>query len=175
MLLDRPLSTPGLASLGARLGADVPVFVDGLPARVEGTGESVSPVRLPTQLALVLCSDRHVLSTKLVFSSLDVLSLTSGERPSNISNFIGGQLPAEGVLFNDLEEAAVRLHPDVSLLKNLLLDLGATGALMTGSGSAVFGIFCDPDQATEAATRLQAQGLWAAAVETLRCSPVVEV
>ncbi|MFQ5667266.1 MAG: 4-(cytidine 5'-diphospho)-2-C-methyl-D-erythritol kinase [Candidatus Binatia bacterium] len=171
-LLGFPLCTQELCDLGARLGADVPFFVYGRAARIRGVGDEVTPVRLPSTLSLVVCSDRRVLSTKRVYEAVD-LSLTSTEAVTNIPTFVSGREPISGLLMNDLEAAAAQLHPAVLRIKARLLDEGAQGALMTGSGSAVVGIWPEDRLARRAATRLREQGLWAEAVQTLERSPAV--
>ena len=62
------------------------------------------------------------------------------------------------LLVNDLEEVAVGRHPQIGLLKEKLLAAGAVGALITGSGSSVFGVFSSEDLAREAFERLRRSG-----------------
>ena len=75
---------------------------------------------------------------------------------------------------NDLETAATRLFPEIHALKVRLEELGAVSALMTGSGSAVFGIWNEKRGARTAAQRLNRDGVWARAVEILERCPAVE-
>ena len=161
-----PCETQRLANWAARIGSDVPVFLYGRAARVQGVGETVTPITLPSRLYLVVVSDGHVLSTKLVYSRVD-LSLTSGQAASNILPFVSGRQPISELLVNDLEAAAAQMHPPVLELKSRLLEEGALGALMTGSGSAVFGVFSNSDSADRAAGRLRQCGLWAESLHTL--------
>ncbi len=176
LALNRLLGTPcpldQLAQLGAQLGADVPFFIYGRPARVGGVGEQVTPVKLGQSWSLVVCSDGSHLSTEEVYSQVD-LSLTSGRPLTNIAPLVNGLQPVSEVLENDLESAVAKVHPEVLSLKARLIKLGAQGALMTGSGSAVFGIWPDHRLARQAAMKLRQQGLWAEAVQTLDESPAV--
>ncbi len=165
-LLGCPLQTAELASLGAELGADVPFFVYGRPAQVGGRGENVTPMQWNPSLPLVVCSDGFVLATRLVYSLLDV-SLTTERRASSIGPLVSGSEPISSMLVNDLETAAAKVHPEVLSLKARLVEHGALGALMTGSGSAVFGIWPDLELAERAAEQLRRQGLWAEAAQTL--------
>ena len=97
--------------------------------------------------------------------------MTSKASVSNIAAFVEGRKPFTDLLVNDLEETAAEIHPEVLSLKARVVNEGAQAALMTGSGSAVFGIWADPQSAADSAARLRSQGLWAEAVETLELSP----
>ncbi len=171
-LLGSPCELGQLAQLAVEVGADVPFFVYGRPARVGGIGEQVTPLRLGRSLSLVVCSDGSKLSTAQIYSLVDV-SLTSERPATNIAPLVSGLQPVSEVLVNDLESAVAKVHPEVLSLKARLIKQGAQGALMTGSGSAVFGIWPDHRLARNAAMKLRQQGLWAEAVQTLDESPAV--
>jgi 4-diphosphocytidyl-2-C-methyl-D-erythritol kinase len=180
-MLGSPLELPALTAAAATLGADVPFFVHGCPARVRGIGEVVTPLETTIAADLVLCSPGISLSTGRVFAEFDrshpgkpADSLTSRRRDSNIADFIDGRRPISELLANDLEEAAARICPDVRSLKQELLDLGALGASMTGSGSTVFGICSDAASAERIAAALRRKGLWTWPTKTLAASPGVE-
>jgi 4-diphosphocytidyl-2-C-methyl-D-erythritol kinase len=174
-LLGHPLPIRQLVDAGARIGADVPFFIYGRPARVGGVGEQVAPTALGTRLDLVVCSDGHPLSTALVYSQLRAmpLSLTSGCAASNIAPFVEGRKHLTDLLVNDLEEPAVRIHPELLSLKAKVMEAGAQAALMSGSGSAIFGVWNDAQSAADGAAKLQRLGLWAQAVQTLELSPAL--
>jgi 4-diphosphocytidyl-2-C-methyl-D-erythritol kinase len=169
-LLGRPLDTAELERLGRQLGADVPFFIVGSPARVRGIGEEVSPVTLPALPPLVVCWDHYSLATKRVYARV-ALSLTRPVVVSNIAHFVRGDRPAPELLVNDLEGPAAQIHPEVLALKSRLIDEGAIGALMTGSGAAVFGMWPDAGSASSAAMRLRQSGMWAESVQALAASP----
>jgi 4-diphosphocytidyl-2-C-methyl-D-erythritol kinase len=169
-LLGRPLDTAELERLGSQLGADVPFFIIGSPARVRGIGEDVSPVTLPALPPLVVCWNHYSLATKLVYARV-ARSLTRPAVVSNIMSFVRGDKPAPDLLVNDLEGPAAQIHPEVLALKSRLIEEGAIGALMTGSGAAVFGMWPDAESASNAAMRLRQSGMWAESVEALAASP----
>lgn len=171
-LLGRPYGPDELASLASKVGADVPFFIYGRPARVRGVGEHVQPLSLPGPLSLVVCSDGYPLSTRAVYSHHDP-SLTRRREGTSINAFVAPRQPFPDSLVNDLEAAALKLRPGLLTLKARLVELGALGALMTGSGSAVFGVWPDFHSAQGAALDLRHQGLWAKAVHTLDVSPAV--
>ena len=173
--LGSPLESDRLAAVGASIGADVPFFLYGRPARVTGIGERVVPTELGPPLNLVVCSDGYTLSTGLVYSYVTEAahSLTSAPPVSNIPDFVEGRKPFTDLLVNDLEEAAAQIHPGVLSLKARIMAEGAQAALMSGSGSAVFGVWADLKSAVAAAARLRRRGLWAEAAQTLERSPAL--
>jgi 4-diphosphocytidyl-2-C-methyl-D-erythritol kinase len=173
-----PFDQPTLAATGLEVGADVPFFVYGQPAVVRGVGEVViplAPARLPP--ALVVCWSGAQLSTAAVYARTDQLSdgrqdasLTTKCPESNIADFVEGQRPLAELLANDLEEAAAQICPEVRHLKGELLSLGAEGASMTGSGSAVFGVCSNLESAERIAVHLRRKGLWACSIKILTTS-----
>ena len=142
----------------------------GLPAWVRGIGEQVSPVTLPALRSLVVCWDQYSLPTELVYGRVE-RSLTSSAVASNICGLFSGGKSNPELFVNDLEGAAAQIHPEVLALKSRLIEEGAIGALMTGSGAAVFGMWPDVRSASGAAVRLREHGLWAELVELLAVSP----
>jgi 4-diphosphocytidyl-2-C-methyl-D-erythritol kinase len=170
--LGRPLSRPELAQLGLDIGADVPFFVYGTPARVGGIGEVVEPVQLPGPIHAVVCGDGFPLATASVFARVPD-SLTKQGPDTRIRDFVAGRASLENVLVNDLEAVAAEIHPPILALKAGLVALGASAALMTGSGSALFGVWPDAASAGAASRQLRAEGWWAVAVEDLAASPAL--
>lgn len=148
-----------------QVGADVPFFFAGGPAWVEGIGERVTPVRAAQTLWLTLIHPGAFLSTAAVFSSRTKGLTSPGDIPTIAHFTFQGVAPR---LRNDLEEAALGLMPVIGKAKAALLDAGAQAALMTGSGSAVFGLFADEQSARDAAARLRAGSPAAWRVETVR-------
>ncbi len=166
-----------LACWGLELGADVPFFVHGRPARVEGIGEIVTPLPGWERIALVIAFPGVGFSTRMVYQQFDLrrarrgVSLTNQALASSIPAFAGSGRPLRELLVNDLEAVAAEGHPELLSLKKLLAQLGAEGMLMTGSGSAVFGVWPSRPAAEEAAVALRGRGTWAVAAETLELSP----
>ena len=171
--LGYPLTLPELAMLGAEIGADVPFFIFGCPAIVTGIGEIVEPISGVPGFHLVLCSPDVILPTASVYAEAD-RSLTTQRPESNIAGFVVRRKPIEEWLANDLEAAAARICPEVRTLKRKLLDLGALGASMTGSGSTVFGICRDEPSAQRMAEALRREGRWSRVTRALARSPGME-
>lgn len=161
-----------LHAIGLELGADVPFFLLGRPAIVRGVGELIEPLDWFPDLHLVIAYPGVKLDTGRVYAEAD-RSLTRAHSESNIPSLVDGRRPLSELLVNDLERPAVRLCPEIDGLKRRLVELGAAGTSMTGSGSAVFGICSDGAAAERIAAELQRDGHWACATRTLAGSPVV--
>lgn len=142
-----------LMELGAKLGADVPFFIfGGNTAFASGTGKKLKACKNFPKLYLVLVNPQFPLSTKTVYENLN-LRLTSEKINYSIPRFFAlGDVTRE--LYNDLEEVSLKLHPEFGNLKQILLRHGALGALMSGSGPTVFGIFSDEKSAKKARTAI---------------------
>jgi 4-diphosphocytidyl-2-C-methyl-D-erythritol kinase len=169
-ILDGRIRRSTLARWGEGLGADIPFFVHGQPAWVTGIGETVEPVAKGLPWWLVVGFGGTPLSTADVYDAYD-RSLTRTGGPSTIRLPISKHTPPEDLLVNDLETAAMMIDPGVERLKERLRELGAAGASMTGSGSAVFGVWLRQEEARSAARRLEEEGFWARMVEIIGRSP----
>lgn len=124
------LPLPALSRLGLALGADVPFFLGGHHAWVEGIGEQLTPLELPPARFVVVKPDAG-LDTRQIFSDP---SLKRDTKPAIISGFAAN---AFGFGQNDLQAVAQKLCPGVSQALEWLESQGLNGR-MTGSGSAVF-------------------------------------
>jgi 4-diphosphocytidyl-2-C-methyl-D-erythritol kinase len=130
--LDLPLSS--LTRLGLALGADVPFFLGGRHAWVEGIGEKLTPMDLPAA-QFVVVKPPQGLNTKLIFSDP---ALKRDSEPAIISGFAANAFDNNfSYGQNDLQAVAQKLCPGVSKAIDWLATLGLDGR-MTGSGSAVF-------------------------------------
>jgi len=148
-----------LASFGAMLGSDVPFFFQAPAAICRGRGEIVTTCRLAKPLHLAVVKPDEGLSTAAVFGRL---RLDGPKRPVEpiIAALEAGDLTQVGaLLFNRLEEPAFALTPTVAELRRLLDCETRLGALMTGSGSAVFALCESRNEAEELARRLSARDL----------------
>jgi len=157
-LLDGPLSEEELMKIGAGIGADVPFFIFGKTAWAFGIGDRLQAADEVPDLWLVLLNPGFGISTRRVYENLN-LGLTKEAIRFSMHTFLTAGEIAKG-LHNDLEEPAFRLHPELIDLKSVLLDNGALGSLMSGSGSTVFGIFSDEKDALSAGEALKKAGKW---------------
>jgi 4-diphosphocytidyl-2-C-methyl-D-erythritol kinase len=150
-----------LEKLGLSLGADVPFFVGGKPARARGVGERLSPIKsLPWNWAVIIYPGFSV-ATGWVYRNFQA-KLTRPSANTSIISSLKKRFGQRRLLVNDLETVTVARYPRISSLKTKLIEEGAAEALMSGSGSAVFGLFDSRGNAARAFTRLQKED----AVET---------
>jgi 4-diphosphocytidyl-2-C-methyl-D-erythritol kinase len=140
-----PLPREQLMRIGRRLGADVPFFIFQAPALASGIGDELDafPELFPWRVLLV-CPPLHV-STRMVYQNLN-LQLTNHEKQPTRAHFDKSAFNPSFHLHNDLETVTLALHPELVRIKDLLTSQGAVGALMSGSGPSVFGLF--PDEET---------------------------
>lgn len=129
-LWDLKLKRPALEQLGLQLGADVPFFLRGHNAWVEGIGEQITPIALPAARFWVLKPPSGV-ETAQIFTHP---ALQRATKPATISVFAAAPYDFG---HNDLQPVAQTICPDVSLALQVLGNAGMNGK-MTGSGSAVF-------------------------------------
>jgi 4-diphosphocytidyl-2-C-methyl-D-erythritol kinase len=151
-LFESPLTPAMKARSGFAVGADVPFFLaESGAAWIGGIGEEVRPAPLPERLWLVMVHPGVFLSTGEVFAQWR-RGLTKTPAVPTISQ-LGFREIAAG-LRNDLETAARALEPSIGAALDALRAAGCEAASMTGSGSAVFGLFPDEDHARRAAQSL---------------------
>lgn len=146
-----------LAAMGLRLGADVPFFLATAPAAIAtGIGEQLHPVPPLKGCSLVLVNPGIPVSTRWVYQNF---ALTVDKIGSNLKNsqedIDRSSTPREPLLpeswaarsCNDLERVTIARHPQIEQIKAGLVESGAVGALMSGSGPTVFGVFSNRQQA----------------------------
>jgi 4-diphosphocytidyl-2-C-methyl-D-erythritol kinase len=151
-----PFSLETLIDMGTSLGADVPFFIYGVPALVGGIGEILEPAPAIRPFTVVLVYPGVAVSTAGVFKNLN-FGLTNNEKVNKKLLFNGSVLDPAVYLHNDLEAVAESFCPEIPAVREALSAAGADGALTSGSGSSVFGIFFDADQAARAAVTLGRQ------------------
>jgi 4-diphosphocytidyl-2-C-methyl-D-erythritol kinase len=165
-LAGRPLDAETLHSLARKLGADVAFFLYRRPALATGIGEKLQHVKGLPSYPLVLVKPPLHVSTRSVYQSL---SLTRDGSHISIGRLLGRPWALEQVLINDLETVTISQVPVISEIKKWLLGHGAIGALMSGSGPTVFGVFGEPDVARAVAAKAREvwSDCWVTASETL--------
>jgi len=150
----RPLSKKELMKAGLEIGSDVPFFISCKPAIATGRGEILSPVKKLLKYKVILVQfDFHV-STAHVYKKLN-LALTKCEKINKHSHFNGSKFDPALHLCNDLETVTAAEHPVIEDAKRYLIDNGAKGALMSGSGPTVFGLFSSQKRAEGALRALK--------------------
>jgi 4-diphosphocytidyl-2-C-methyl-D-erythritol kinase len=154
-LLKAGVTQKRLMEIGAELGSDVPLFMLKGPVVATGRGEVLRCIELPTY-QYVLVNPGFSVSTEWAYANLDLTkrdednNLTYSEEPfRNEGSFADADKLSE-FLANDLEAVTAPNYPDISRVKRMLIELGACGALMSGSGPTVFGVYKSRATATEA-------------------------
>ena len=158
-----------LAAAAAALGSDVPYFLVGGAALLSGRGTEVHPLPEPLDYLLLLIFPGMPLSTREVYAQVQA-PLTPTGKMASMSRFVSatdGGVEAWVRQGNDLAPVARRLCPAIEAIEAGLARAGATAAGVTGSGSAVFGVFRDREARDRAADALAEPG-WA----VWRCSPI---
>jgi len=143
-----------LLSMALCLGADVPFFVAGKPARARGIGEQLEAVGALPRLWMVLLYPDVEVSTAWVYGSFR-FKLTKSSGNNNLNCKLDTPEEVARVLVNDLESVTIGRYPGIARLKEQLIEAGALGSLMSGSGSSVFGIFATQHAAREAFAMLE--------------------
>lgn len=157
VLFRLPISQAELRDWALLLGSDVPFFLTSGCALAEGRGEVLREVRLPKRWVVIIFPGLQV-STKWAYEQIK-FKLTKGEK-KGINNSLLPCPSKEGICrpyVNELEEVVREKYPLIEDLKATLLSSGANVALMSGSGSSVFGIFDDRVKAKEAARHWRGQ------------------
>ncbi len=150
------IDADALRAVAAAVGSDVPFCVEGGTALAEGRGELLTELTPLPETPTVICMPSFTASTPELFGRID--SRTSRCRPdtAGLIRAIDGGNAAEAAhrLYNVFEDVLGRRSADVREIKNALLDRGAMGAAMSGTGSAIFALFPDVDSAEAAGAAL---------------------
>lgn len=148
-----PFSPKELARLGERVGSDVPYCVLGGTALAEGRGEVLTPLPPLPRCWVVACKPDFPISTPELFAQADRVKLrrrpdTAGLVAALEAGDLGGVARRMYNVFEDVLPA--RLYTRVAEIKNILIQCGALGANMSGSGPTAFGLFDRLEAAQEA-------------------------
>ncbi|HEU4507114.1 MAG TPA: 4-(cytidine 5'-diphospho)-2-C-methyl-D-erythritol kinase [Pyrinomonadaceae bacterium] len=145
------------------LGADVPFFLKGGTCLATGTGTTLRELPDGPKQHLIVITPNASVSTATAYASLNARSLTTSESASILSSSLAeldsagsGQWP----LRNDFESVIFEIEPEIERVKMALLEAGARGALLAGSGSSVFGVFDDDTSRDRALDNLKCEAGW---------------
>lgn len=172
------LSSEKLLEIGASIGSDIAFFLNGPSAIVRGKGEIVEKIDIKEPATILLVKPDFPVSTSWAYSEFDRI-----KKESKITDYHSVRLnyefiktclqltPLSEELFkpeifrNDLENPVFRHHPVLKEIKLRLLNEGAIYSVMTGSGSALFGVFRKEEEAIRASKAFK--GLWTRPVRTI--------
>ncbi len=150
-----------LRRLGAELGSDVPFFLTGGTALVQGRGEEVSPLSDAPPVWLVLLAPSHGVANKTatLYRLLGPESWSSGERTERLVRAIcDGERVGESLLGNSFEAVADEAFTGMASFRDALLRAGAGTVHLSGAGPTLYSIFRDERTAREVAARLVKEG-----------------
>ena len=154
------LSNQQLEKIGLKLGADVPFCINGGAVLASGIGEELTPIKgLTKDVCILVCKPDLFVSTKEVYECID--SKDIDKRPNNkfliecLKNEDTRQL-AEN-MFNVLEGVTVEMHPVIQQIKDIMITNKALGAMMSGSGPTVFGLYENREDAVKCKAILEKQ------------------
>lgn len=169
-LLGCRMSLQEQCEIAAQVGADVPFFLTGGTMHVSGMGEILEPLPPMPALPMVIAKGKAGVSTPEAYRRIEQLTDPVHPDTARVIDFLrNGQywdaIPKCGNLF----EAATNLE-EVTQIKQIMMDMGAQCALMTGSGSAVFGIFDTGLMAQKCCNALHAVVPYAVTCKTLKHS-----
>ena len=168
-LFDYPLSYDKLLELAHALGSDVGFCLKGGTQIGRGRGDELEELPEMPDCTFVIVKPAFSIKTPMLFQRSDSIKLREHPDTSGVVAALNeGSL--QGIcsrLYNSFEAVLPRQYGEIGAIKGLLLDLGAAGSLMTGSGSAVFGIFTNRETAEKARNALSAKY-----AETALCSPL---
>lgn len=156
------LSQKELMARGVKIGADVPYCIMRGTALAEGIGEVLSPIHPMVKCPVLIAKPGISVSTKQVYESLDSCfdKVKHPDIDQLITDINNQDLKAIcDHMGNVLEEVTIPLHPIISDIKQNMLDNGAMGAMMSGSGPTVFGFFEDNKTAKAAKEALTQTGM----------------
>lgn len=157
------LDKEDLMALAREVGADVPYFLEGGLCLGEGRGNELTALPDMARLPCVLILPSFSIMTASIYQRFPI-SLTSNPKESKIIRFL--ERREFDLLENDLEETVFHLYPQLKAIKSLFQSEGAEVSLVSGTGSAVFGLFSDLEEAKRI-QREQKENYTALLVETL--------
>jgi len=172
------VSDDDLEKIGLTIGADVPFCIRGGLQRAQGVGERLTPLVLKRPLYLVAFQPCRGLSTKEVFTSLREDGIRDEDRPDNeraMRALRSGDVRLLGrSMGNVLEPVSRRMRPELDKAIRDIEEAGAVGARMTGSGSAVFGVFLHAGVCRKALEELRKTYPACRMMRTAECGVVIE-
>jgi len=157
-IYSNPLSDSDLHTLAVRIGADVPFFLNCRPSLATGIGEILESLPNWPELWYIIIVPPFKVSTSWAFQNLR-LGLTTDEYADIFEMLKKGSYSISHILENDLEKVTSASFPIINTLKKSLMDTGAEGAIMSGSGPSVFGIFLTHEKAACAKEALLSRNL----------------
>ncbi len=159
------ISRHDLFEIAGALGSDVPFFLHGGTARANGRGNIIEPLADAPKTHLLIVKPNASVATAKAYEALNSRALTTSDakpilfrsQPSDFSALLD-----PSTLENDFEPVIFQLEPEIEGAKLALLKSGAQAAMLSGSGSAVFGVFENQDAQERAIQAIELEAGWRA-------------
>ncbi|NUO08695.1 MAG: 4-(cytidine 5'-diphospho)-2-C-methyl-D-erythritol kinase [Candidatus Brocadia sp.] len=147
-----------LMSLAEKLGSDTPFFVLGNTAICKGRGEVVTPYTLPVKYNYIIVYPRFEVSTATVYKNFEIVLTKDLKDVSFFLQSLSSGSPERlgSCLYNRLEEVVFRLYPDIERIKKTLAKFNFCGILISGSGSALYGLCKEEGDSKEIERQIEA-------------------
>ena len=154
------LSYEELCAIGASVGADIPFCINGGTSACRGIGDKMTPIKPFRDVLLVCAIDNSSVSTPVAFGMLDEKYGTECTSSNNINLMIDAITKNDikkvsSLLYNKFEDVIIPTNKNVEKIKNIMLNNNSVGAIMSGSGPSVFGIFLDEISQNKALNELK--------------------
>lgn len=175
-LLGLGLPLERLRALAARLGSDVPFFLNGGTALARGRGEILEAASLPRPLWVIIARAGPGVAAAWAYGQIRPEALTGEDRATTIARLMaeGETDRALNLVRNDLEPGVLAHHAEAAALKARLAAAGASPVLLCGSGSAVMGIVAERARGRGIVAELVREGIFATLCQTLDRNPILE-
>lgn len=163
-----------LCEIGARLGSDIPFCIAGKTSLTTGRGEIMTPIDSALDLNFVIAKGGEGVSTPAAYRKIDELyenelARDFGDLDASLSAVKSGEIDAlVKAMYNTFEDVVLPYHKEASEAKEYMLKNGALGAMLSGSGPSVFGIFSTEEEAVTLAKALCTMGYSAHACRSLK-------
>ncbi|MGB9591094.1 MAG: 4-(cytidine 5'-diphospho)-2-C-methyl-D-erythritol kinase [Candidatus Kryptoniota bacterium] len=155
-LYNHPLSKIELFDIASLLGADVPFFLYGKPAYATRKGDLIEPINFHISLPILVVTPNISVSTAYAYSLVKPNDTWRETLKQIITKFSGDYRTFSNAILNDFESVIFQEFPLLKKLKEALYENGALFALMSGSGSSIYGIFEDENSALRTVERIKA-------------------
>lgn len=154
VLLKTGFDEAALMDMASSIGSDAPFFILNSPAVATGRGTVLRRASLP-QYHYILVNPGFKVPTKWVYDNLDLTKKFEDNILTYSEESLNDIERLKDCLINDLEAVTLRRFPEILAHKNALIEAGASGALQSGSGPTVFGVFRDGGEAAKAFNNLK--------------------
>lgn len=160
-LFELGLTQEELMERGTRLGADVPYCIMRGTVLAEGIGEKLTPLPAMPKCTVLIAKPSVSVSTRVVYEALDAGNIKNHPDIDGLIEGLGQKdlKKIASCMGNVLEDVTIPMHPVIEQIRQEMLEAGALGAMMSGSGPTVFGLYDDKFKAIQAQEKIRKKAL----------------